>query len=95
MFLDVVSAPGSEIDFHGGYFFEAVLEIEWEASGRGFNVCGEEMGVCESKTPFYELGGGAEAAVGWGGAETCEDFEILAYGQKGEVQYWGLWLGRL
>ena len=79
MFLDVVPAPWSEVDFHGGYFLEAVLEIEWEASGRGFNVGWEEMGVCESKTPFYELGSGTETAVGWGGAEACEDFEILVY----------------
>ena len=58
MFLDVVPAPWSKIDFHAVYFFKAVFEIEWKASGRGFNVGGEAVGVCESETPFYELGGG-------------------------------------
>ena len=52
MFLNMIPAPGSKIDFHGGYFFKAVLEVEGEASWRGFNVYGEEMRVGESETPF-------------------------------------------
>ena len=75
MFLDMVPAPWPQIDFHGIYFFKAVFEIERQACGRGFNVGGELMGVSEGKTPFYQLGGGTEPAVGGCCAETCEDFE--------------------
>lgn len=35
------------------------------------------MGVSESKTPFYKLGGSTEAAVGRRCTETCEDFDAL------------------
>ena len=38
MFLDVVLAPWSKIDFHGVYFFKPVFEIELQASRRGLNV---------------------------------------------------------
>lgn len=74
MLLDVIPAPGPKIDFHGIYFFKAVFEIKWKACGRGFNVGGEVMGVSEGETPFYELGGGAETAVGGCCAEIREDF---------------------
>ena len=40
------------------------------------------MGVSESETPFYKLGGSTEPAVGRCCTETCENFDVLAYVQE-------------